>query len=496
MNYIGIDIGSHAFKAATILSGSSAPQVLRCMASDSFFAPAVRLGPEGDPIEAGSSAYFERHRDHRVVTGFRDVAGNADSELTGASNAANMLQLFTYCLNAFGQCIAEHSPNAICAAIPDYWRSTSYWPYALAQSHANWKPLFLVREWQAAAAIQGRVDGDSVVFVSLGAGSTSITLVERRNELWRQLASVFVRSVSGRLLKQRLIDQLDEEMVQAIRRKPTEDAQADYQLREAVDRLFWSLVHHGTGTVDLDLFGRKIARTMEPTEMSSLAEPDRDDVVKRVRDLLAKHKLRFADIVVWGELAQILPVRSWFKEFTRPEVAPYLLPMDAIAAGAARLCLAAAEIELVSDTQRLSGVCNQGRYRERFADFSANDEVFAILELLPTDLLQSGEMALGTLRWVNHNRDAKDPSKVVHRQITLGRNPAMGWVFESEQFPEVSFEHCVVFRRGEEYLIKDLDSTNGTFVNGQRITVQKLKSNDQIRLGLHGPEFRFSVSGR
>jgi len=34
-----------------------------------------------------------------------------------------------------------------------------------------------------------------------------------------------------------------------------------------------------------------------------------------------------------------------------------------------------------------------------------------------------------------------------------------------------------------DYVIKDLDSTNGTRINGERITQQKLRRNDILRLG-------------
>jgi hypothetical protein len=34
-----------------------------------------------------------------------------------------------------------------------------------------------------------------------------------------------------------------------------------------------------------------------------------------------------------------------------------------------------------------------------------------------------------------------------------------------------------------DYVIKDLDSTNGTRINGERITEQKLRRNDILRLG-------------
>src|SRR5277367_1505428 len=44
--------------------------------------------------------------------------------------------------------------------------------------------------------------------------------------------------------------------------------------------------------------------------------------------------------------------------------------------------------------------------------------------------------------------------------------------------------HHAVFKLDQlDYTIKDLDSTNGTRINGERITQQKLRRNDILRLG-------------
>ena len=44
--------------------------------------------------------------------------------------------------------------------------------------------------------------------------------------------------------------------------------------------------------------------------------------------------------------------------------------------------------------------------------------------------------------------------------------------------------HHAVFKLDQlDYIIKDLDSTNGTRINGERVTQQKLRRNDILRLG-------------
>ena len=47
----------------------------------------------------------------------------------------------------------------------------------------------------------------------------------------------------------------------------------------------------------------------------------------------------------------------------------------------------------------------------------------------------------------------------------------------------VSSHHCEVLLRGGDVVIKDLDSTNGTFINDERITEGVLKLGQTLRLG-------------
>jgi pSer/pThr/pTyr-binding forkhead associated (FHA) protein len=49
--------------------------------------------------------------------------------------------------------------------------------------------------------------------------------------------------------------------------------------------------------------------------------------------------------------------------------------------------------------------------------------------------------------------------------------------------PSVSSHHCEVHLRGSEILIRDLNSTNGSFINGEKITETILKPGQTLRLG-------------
>jgi pSer/pThr/pTyr-binding forkhead associated (FHA) protein len=53
------------------------------------------------------------------------------------------------------------------------------------------------------------------------------------------------------------------------------------------------------------------------------------------------------------------------------------------------------------------------------------------------------------------------------------------------QLPEqsVSSHHCEIILRGNEIVVKDLNSTNGTYINGEQITEKVLRPGQVLRLG-------------
>jgi CheY-like chemotaxis protein len=63
---------------------------------------------------------------------------------------------------------------------------------------------------------------------------------------------------------------------------------------------------------------------------------------------------------------------------------------------------------------------------------------------------------------------------------TIGR--AEGNLFQIIE-PSVSGRHCEILSRGSEVVVRDLKSTNGTFIKGERITEAILKHGQILRLG-------------
>jgi hypothetical protein len=49
--------------------------------------------------------------------------------------------------------------------------------------------------------------------------------------------------------------------------------------------------------------------------------------------------------------------------------------------------------------------------------------------------------------------------------------------------PSVSSHHCEILLRGSDVVVRDLNSTNGTFINGEKVTESTLKIGQILRLG-------------
>ena len=63
---------------------------------------------------------------------------------------------------------------------------------------------------------------------------------------------------------------------------------------------------------------------------------------------------------------------------------------------------------------------------------------------------------------------------------TIGRSTGADFIVEA---PLVSRVHCRVTAGAAELEVADLDSTNGTFVNGERIERRTLKTGDRLGVG-------------
>jgi predicted component of type VI protein secretion system len=78
-------------------------------------------------------------------------------------------------------------------------------------------------------------------------------------------------------------------------------------------------------------------------------------------------------------------------------------------------------------------------------------------------------------------QDGREPIALVGERMTLGRAEGNDIRVEDDK---VSRSHAVLERVGTTWCIRDLSSSNGTFVNGTRVSAERpLEPNVEIRVG-------------
>lgn len=78
------------------------------------------------------------------------------------------------------------------------------------------------------------------------------------------------------------------------------------------------------------------------------------------------------------------------------------------------------------------------------------------------------------------NLSTGEKHRVINFPYRIGRMEANNLVIDDQT---VSRFHAEIFKEGRFYYIRDLESTNGTFVNGKPVRVKKLKEGDIITIG-------------
>lgn len=72
-------------------------------------------------------------------------------------------------------------------------------------------------------------------------------------------------------------------------------------------------------------------------------------------------------------------------------------------------------------------------------------------------------------------------------RIVVGREPKCDIHIDNLG---ISREHCAFSQRGDAYLVQDLNSSNGTYVNGRKITEHFLNNDDEIVIGKYMLKFK------
>jgi len=82
--------------------------------------------------------------------------------------------------------------------------------------------------------------------------------------------------------------------------------------------------------------------------------------------------------------------------------------------------------------------------------------------------------------------------ELIDEAITIGRGPDNTIVVND---PSISTHHAQLLLEGDTYRLKDLDSTNGTRVNGKPVTETVLRFDDRIRFGAAEARYESSEVG-
>ena len=77
--------------------------------------------------------------------------------------------------------------------------------------------------------------------------------------------------------------------------------------------------------------------------------------------------------------------------------------------------------------------------------------------------------------------DRKGATLALNEELIIGRGEKCGLVLDDTY---VSTVHARIFAKGDGYMLEDLGSTNGTYLNRRRVTTPvELQRGDQVKIG-------------
>jgi adenylate cyclase len=82
-----------------------------------------------------------------------------------------------------------------------------------------------------------------------------------------------------------------------------------------------------------------------------------------------------------------------------------------------------------------------------------------------------------------------DPIPLLKKELLVGRRESCDICL---RFANVSAHHCQFSCRGGYWYVKDLDSRNGTKVNGKRVTDKRIDPGDMVSVAKHSYRFMYS----
>lgn len=105
---------------------------------------------------------------------------------------------------------------------------------------------------------------------------------------------------------------------------------------------------------------------------------------------------------------------------------------------------------------------------------------------MPLEKLDTRIEKIGTIGEIDiYVNDIKTTIHTLASETKIGRDPAISDIAIPELI--VSKLHCTIYPEGDHFFIRDNESTNGVYVNNERISIdQQLRNDDVILLGKKG----------
>ena len=386
-------------------------------------------------------------------------------------------------LNAAGGCVGW--------SIPDHW-TTDDWSLTQAIGAHGSLPAVLVRESMAVLAYSQLrpIEAPAQILLSLGFGSIRASICTAQSGKWQCINSPRKTPQAGYLLREELARHWDDQViVREVKKNARDQLEQNQLLRNAIDIAIVNLATQESTEVKAKIFDKELMLGISRDQCTKLLEKHlRSRLCELIEELLQSPSIPSAriPIAVWGELTPILPLNEWLDQFQPRGNSVEMLPLEVVASGTARLASVINENnDLFSGCLAYSSTTN-GAYDE-------NKKVGSIpvIHSLPIALVNSVTSVEARLISLAADDSESEKRPLKNKRLVLGRATDVDWVWQDET-GVVSGYHALVLREGHGYIVRDLNSTNGTFVNDKQLKDDKvLKNGDIIALGQTGPKFKF-----